>query len=87
MPKFNCKCGAILKLSNDEGGFKYQLIQEKTIDTITENLSTKSNFDDEGFCDLIVNEGISTYICPSCSRIYIENAGRNKFTCYNIEID
>ncbi|CAB3716375.1 hypothetical protein [Paraburkholderia rhynchosiae] len=86
MSKFTCRCGHIINLSGGTTDSEWTLVPEKTIDEIGDVLSEGKALSDEGFYDTIVENGITTYRCPACGRLHLEEAGRNQFVTYVKEV-
>lgn len=86
MPKFACKCGHVINLSSGTNDNEWTLVPEKTIDEIGGALNAERGLSDEVFYDTIIKNGITTYRCPACGRLHLEEAGRNKFVSYVKEV-
>jgi hypothetical protein len=86
MSKFTCRCGHVINLSVGTTDSEWTLVPEKTIDKIGSALNAGRELSDEGFYDAIMENGITTYRCPACGRLHLEEAGRNKFVTYVKEV-
>lgn len=82
MPKFLCKCGFSINLSNGTTDYEFTVVPEKLIDLIGSKIENDNSFCAENFYDLTISDGITMYKCPSCKRIYLEENGENNFTSY-----
>lgn len=82
MTKFACACGQIINLSVGTTDAEWTLVPEKTIDAIGDVLSEGATLSDETFYDTILENGITTYRCPACGRLHLEEGGKNRFVTY-----
>ncbi len=73
MPKFSCKCGQMINLSNIPNNSEMLIISEKNIDNITpESSSTYSNIGE--FLDLFYEKSTHVISCERCGRLYLEES-------------
>ncbi|MEJ5153014.1 hypothetical protein WH265_21075 [Comamonas sp. MYb396] len=76
MPKFACRCGYVMNLSNGSPDFELALVPERCIDEIGEKLDVDNNINSERFFELIDEVKTTVYRCPSCGRVHFdEGAG------------
>jgi rubrerythrin len=80
--KFACKCGYVINLIASPGGDEWRLIPEKTLEDIVDLLDGGEAVDGERFYETLRGKEITVYRCPSCGRLHLEEAGRNKFVTY-----
>lgn len=73
MPKFACKCGQVINLSNIPNNFEMLMISDKSIDEITpDSYSTQSNT--SNFLDLLYDNSTSVIFCDNCERLHLEES-------------
>lgn len=71
MPKFACKCGQVINLSNIPNNFEMLMISEKKIDEITpKSCSTHSSTNN--FLDLLYENSTNVISCDKCGRLHLE---------------
>lgn len=85
MPKFACRCGYVMNLSNRSTDFELALIPERRIDEIGEKLDTANDLNSERFFKLIDEAKTTVYRCPSCERIHIDG-GAGIFSSFVPEV-
>ncbi|NML34244.1 hypothetical protein [Paraburkholderia antibiotica] len=81
MPKFACQCGYVTNLSVTSDS-EWVLVPEKTTQDIGEAMDEGKVVDGEYFYEMLRGKEITVYRCPSCGRLHLEEAGRNKFVTY-----
>lgn len=81
MPKFACGCGYVINLSVTSDS-EWTLVPEKTMQDIGEAVDEGKVVDGEYFYEMLRGKEITVYRCPSCGRLHLEEAGRNKFVTY-----
>ncbi|WP_080407981.1 hypothetical protein [Burkholderia ubonensis] len=81
MPKFACRCGHVINLTVTGDG-EWMLVPEKAVQDIGNALDSGGVIDGEAFYEMLRGKEIAVYRCPSCGRLHIEEAGRNKFVTY-----
>ncbi|AKH62710.1 MULTISPECIES: hypothetical protein [Photorhabdus] len=76
MPKFTCKCGHVMNLSNEDNDYEYSFIAEKIINEIIWILETNNNvIDSDDFISKIDSKRTSVLTCHECGRFWLENEG------------
>lgn len=84
MPKFKCKCGHIINLSNSTNEAEFSFVPEINILEIAEILANISKMTDDQFFNLIDRSKQAVYKCPACRRLHVET-GVNQFDTYMLE--
>ena len=64
--------------------YELEILSEKSIFAVVDEFDNKQ-FSGERFYEIINRDSITTYRCPQCDRLWLEE-GPNKFTCYVKEI-
>ncbi len=82
MPKFACRCGYVINLSNGFSDCELALIPEHRIEYIGEQLESPNQVNIDNFFELIDEVKIAVYKCPSCSRLYLDAEGNGTFTAF-----
>ncbi|WP_321871156.1 hypothetical protein [Burkholderia ubonensis] len=82
MAKFSCKCGHVINLIVSPSKDEWRLIPEKALEDIVDLLDGGQAIDGEAFYENLRGKEITVYRCPSCGRLHLEEAGRNKFVTY-----
>jgi hypothetical protein len=82
MAKFACKCGYVINLIVSPNDNEWKLIPEKTLEDIVDAVDAGKVVDGEYFYEMLQGKEITVYRCPSCGRLHLEEAGRNKFVTY-----
>ncbi|MFZ6723801.1 hypothetical protein [Undibacterium sp. Ji49W] len=86
MPKFNCKCGHDMNLSQGWSNCELALIPEKRIEEIGDLMAGESRLTDDQFFNLIDEVKNTVYRCPMCGRLHLENKNKkNHFESYILE--
>lgn len=86
MPKFACRCGYLMNLSNGAPSFEMALIPESRIEKIADSLDESENVNGDEFYALIDEVRKAAYLCPSCGRIHVD-AGNGLFNSFFPERD
>ncbi|WP_321942732.1 hypothetical protein [Paraburkholderia tropica] len=86
MSKFTCKCGHVINLIASPNENEWRLIREGTLEDIVSALDEGKIINGEMFLDFLRGKEITVYRCPSCGRLHLEEAGRNKFVSYVKEV-
>lgn len=85
MPKFKCRCGTVINLSQTTSAERV-LIFEENILSIADSLHQGKQFSDEEFFQAIDIGKKNVYVCPVCSRMHVEReVGANIFDTYVLE--
>ncbi|NML30419.1 hypothetical protein [Paraburkholderia antibiotica] len=82
MAKFACRCGYVINLIVSPNGNEWKLIPERTLEDIVDAVDGGKVVDGEYFYEMLRGKEITVYRCPSCGRLHLEEAGRNKFVTY-----
>jgi hypothetical protein len=80
--KFACKCGHVINLIVSPSEDEWRLIPEKTLEDLVDAIDERKVVDGEYFYEMLRGKEITVYRCPSCGRLHLEEAGRNKFVTY-----
>lgn len=72
MPKFACRCGNVMNLSNGPSSFELALIPESRIEQIAEKLDEPEHLGSDAFFALVDEVKTKVYRCPSCGRIHVD---------------
>jgi len=86
MAKFACRCGHVINLIVSPSESEWRLIPEETLENVGNALDEGKAVDGEYFYEMFRGKEITVYRCPSCGRLHLEEAGRNKFVTYVKEI-
>ncbi len=81
MPKFACRCGNVLNLSEIWPGCEWRLVPMGRVGEIADRLDDGKAPSGDEFYDLIEEMGVTVYRCNACSRLHLET-GKNKFETY-----
>ena len=81
MPKFLCKCGHVINLSSGWSNEEFMLVPQGDIEKLGDSIDAKKIDASDKAYEILDSSGKTTYICPSCNRLYIED-GVNVFTSY-----
>jgi len=73
MPKLGCACGYIFDLSDIPCKDEYLIISDKRMMEAIEVYDNNPSTNGEEMYYLIREEEKRLYICPQCSRIYVED--------------
>jgi|GEM_PF-3498675 len=84
MPKFACKCGNVLNLSDVWPECEWRLVPMTRVGEIADRLDTGKSPDGDELYNLIDEVSMTVYRCPVCERLYIET-GKNTFNTYSKE--
>lgn len=84
MPKFACRCGYVMNLSNGAPSFELALIPESRIEQIAEKLDEVEHLGSDAFFGLVDEVKTTVYRCPSCGRIHIDG-GNGLFNSFVAE--
>lgn len=71
MPKFWCRCGNVMNLSNGWSDSEQRLVKEALIEKIGKQIDD-AKMDCEKFYDTISENSTRVLICPTCNRIWVE---------------
>ena len=82
MAKFICKCGHVINLIVSPSEAEWRLIPEKTLESVVDAVDEGKLVDGDYFYEMLRGKEITVYRCPSCGRLHLEEAGRNKFVTY-----
>jgi hypothetical protein len=82
MAKFACKCGYVINLIVSPSDSEWRLIPEKALEDIVDAVDSGKVVDGDYFYEMLRGKEITVYRCPSCGRLHLEEAGRNKFVTY-----
>ncbi len=82
MAKFICACGHVINLIVSPSDNEWRLIKEATLEDIVSALDEGKITNGEMFLDFLRGKEVTVYRCPSCGRLHLEEAGRNKFVSY-----
>ncbi|MBC3437231.1 hypothetical protein HU735_17585 [Pseudomonas sp. BW16M2] len=83
MPKFLCRCGYVMNLSQGWSDHEMTLMPESVIERVAERLEV-GPMSSEQFYEAIEVTAMTVYRCPQCKRLYLEE-GKNSFTAYAVE--
>ncbi len=72
MPKFACRCGNVMNLSNGYQSYELALLPEARIEQIAEKLDEPGRVNSEAFYELVDEVKTTVYRCPSCGRIHVD---------------
>lgn len=72
MPKFACRCGHVMNLSNGTPSFEFALVPESFIEKIAEKLDDDENLNGDAFYGLVDEVKSTVYRCSSCGRIHVD---------------
>ncbi len=72
MPKFACRCGYVMNLSNGYQSYELALVPESRIEQIGDKLDESEHLSSDAFYGLIDEVKTAVYRCPSCGRIHVD---------------
>jgi hypothetical protein len=81
MPKFACRCGEILNLSEGWSEAELLLVPERVVEQVADNIDAGTLRSAEDFYSEINREGTAVYRCPRCARLHVETS-RGMFVPY-----
>ena len=84
MPKFACKCGNVLNLSEVWPESEWRLVPMARVGAIGDRLDAAEMPSGEEFYDLIDDVSTTVYRCSVCGRLHLE-IGKNRFESYQKE--
>lgn len=85
MPKFACRCGYVMSLSNGYAEFELSLVPDYRLEDIAVRLDNLEKIDADRFFELIDEVGTTVYKCPACTRLYVDS-GNGVFTSFVPEV-
>ncbi|GAB2895452.1 hypothetical protein GCM10027093_33720 [Paraburkholderia jirisanensis] len=86
MAKFACRCGYIINLIVSPNENEWTFISQRVVEDIVVAIDESKMRDGEYFYEMLQGDEITVYRCPSCGRLHLEEAGRNKFVTYIKEL-
>lgn len=81
MPKFSCKCGNVLNLSDVWPECEWRLVPMSCLGEVADDLDEGKVPTGDVFYDLIEKMSVTVYRCAVCSRLHLEVA-KNRFESY-----
>lgn len=80
MPKFRCKCGYVLDLSESPSPYEFALIPETSIEEAGIYVEN-GGADWDGLFEILDKNMRHVYECPQCGELWVE-VGPNRFQVY-----
>ncbi|WP_140921497.1 hypothetical protein [Limnobaculum xujianqingii] len=74
MPKFTCRCGYVMNLSDGSNNYEYSFLSENKINKILWILDkTNNRISDDEFIEIVDSDRVRVLCCPQCERFWLEN--------------
>lgn len=83
MPKFSCRCGNVINLSEMESISEWALVRDRQVGAVC-SLIKSGPVDDEKFLETLYEDEIDVIWCGVCGRLHLDN-GDGSYATYRKE--